>query len=241
MLASFLPNTLNPTLAIQIADQIGAAIMEEQFAPGERIREVNLASMFNVSRATVRDALRILESRGLVNITPQRGARVTLLSMQELHNLFEIRAVLLALASRRAAGNYQPADGPRLKGALAQLKRSISNPTAYARASAAMVSEVARLSGSEQLTEMIASFAQRIGRYARLGLVTQKRRNRSFTNWTALVAAILARNEDLAEATHRRLALENREAAMMEIEARACAQADDGVRKARARKARVVN
>ncbi|TAL56443.1 GntR family transcriptional regulator [Pandoraea sp.] len=221
MPANFSPASLTATLPIQIAEQIGTAIMEEQFAPGERIREVSLAASFNVSRATVRDALRILESRGLVRILPQRGAQVTLLSSQELQNLFEIRAVLLALASRRAAGNFRAEDAPRLKAALAQLKATLNDAKGYARASAAMVTEVAALSGSEQLSEMITGFAQRIGRYARLGLVTQKRRNRSLSNWTALVAAIIAKNEELAEATHRRLALENRDAAMEEIEARA--------------------
>lgn len=236
MLTSFSPTTLNPTLAVQIADQIGAAIIEEQFTPGERIHEVKLANMFNVSRSTVRDALRILESRGLISMTPQRGARVKLLSIQELHNLFEIRAVLLALASRRAAGNYQLTDDPLLKAALAELKQSMSDSTAYSRASAAMVSQVSLLSGSEQLTEMIASFAQRIGRYARLGLVTQKRREQSFANWKTLVAAIRERDQDLAETTHRRLAQENREAAMTEIEMRARVSVSSGRPKTHARK-----
>lgn len=236
MPANFSPASLTATLPIQIAEQIGTAIMEEQFAPGERIREVNLAASFNVSRATVRDALRILESRGLVRILPQRGAQVTLLSSQELQNLFEIRAVLLALASRRAAGNFRAEDAPRLKAALAQLKSTLNDASGYARASAAMVTEVATLSGSEQLSEMIIGFAQRIGRYARLGLVTQKRRNRSLSNWTALVAAIIAKNEELAEATHRRLALENRDAAMEEIEARAKTSRAGEPRKPRARR-----
>jgi DNA-binding GntR family transcriptional regulator len=222
---SFLLSALTATLPLQIADQIGTAIMEEQLAPGERIRETKFASAFNVSRATVRDALRILESRGLVRILPQRGAQVTLLSTQELHNLFEIRAVLLALASRRAAGNFVPENGPPLKAALAQLKSALDDGNAYARASAAMVVEVTRLSGSEELTELIAGFAQRIGRYARLGLVAPKRRKRSLANWTALVAAIMEGDETLAETTHRQLALENRDAAIAEIDARAKAQA----------------
>lgn len=218
---SFTPAALTATLAIQIADQIGAAIMEEQFVPGERLREVTLSAAFNVSRATLRDALRILESRGLVSIQPQRGAHVALLSTQELVNLFEIRAVLLALASRRAAGHFEAADGACLDAALARLKATAEDARAYAAASAAMVAEVTRLSDNEQLAELIAGFAQRIGRYTRLGLLTRQRRLRSIENWTALLAAIATRDEDLAEATHRRLALENRDAAVAEIEARA--------------------
>lgn len=221
MTDSFKPEALSATLAIQIADQLGIAITEERLQPGERVREVELAKRFNVSRATLRDALRLLESRGLVRILPQRGAQVTLLSSQELQDLFEIRSTLLALASRKAAKNFKPEDKERLRRGLTELQNSQKEPNEYARASAHMVQLIAALSRNAQLTAMIESFAQRIGRYARLGLVTQKRRNRSMGNWTKLVAAISAGDDELAETIHRQLALENGEAAMMEITARA--------------------
>ena len=78
---------LVPTLPLQIAERIGTSIVEERFAPGERLKEVELALAFGVSRATVREALRLLEKRGLVSILPQRGARVTELSKKELEEL----------------------------------------------------------------------------------------------------------------------------------------------------------
>lgn len=220
MATRFSPTALTATLSIQIADQIGAAILEEKLAPGERIREVSLAEAFNVSRATVRDALRILETRGLVSILPQRGAKVTLLSATELHNLFEIRAMLLALASRRAAAHFQPEHEAALRSALKTLGEARDDANTYARASASMIGTITQISDNAQLTELIMGFAQRIGRYARLGLLTPERRRRSLANWKALVEAIMAGNQDLAEETHRRLALENRDAAMAIIEAR---------------------
>lgn len=222
---NFVPAALAATLAIQIADQIGAAITEEQFAPGEHLREVNLATTFNVSRATVRDALRILESRSLVRILPQRGAQVTLLSTQELMNLFEIRAMLVALASRRAAARYRPEHAPVLAAGFARLKAAVKDGNAYARASSTIVTDVAELSGNDQLAELLVGFAQRIGRYARLGLATQKRRTQSLASWSRLIDAITARDENLAEAIHRQLALENRDAAIAEIEGRERASA----------------
>jgi DNA-binding GntR family transcriptional regulator len=220
MATHFSPTALTATLSIQIADQLGAAILEEKLAPGERIREVSLAEAFNVSRATVRDALRILETRGLVSILPQRGAKVTLLSASELHNLFEIRAMLLALASRRAAAHFRPEHEAVLRATLKTLKDASGDANAYARASATMIGVITQISDNAQLTELIMGFAQRIGRYARLGLLTVERRQRSLANWEALVEAIVAGNHDLAEETHRRLALENRDAAMVIVEAR---------------------
>jgi len=219
--APFTPASLTPTLPLQIADRIGAAIVEEQFAPGERLKEVELASAFGVSRASVREALRHLESRGLVRILPQRGAQVTLLSRQELENLFEIRAVLLGLAARDAARRATPSTRGALDAQLTKLSAAHEQAGAYARASAAMVEVLAHLSGNEQLAEMIGAFAQRIGRYTRLGLAARERRARSLANWRRLVQAIARNDAARAEEITRRLALENRDAALVEIEQRA--------------------
>ncbi|MBS0338167.1 MAG: GntR family transcriptional regulator [Proteobacteria bacterium] len=221
MNSRFTPGSLTPTLPLQIAERIGTDIVEELFRPGERLKETELAAAFGVSRATVREALRILENRGLVRIQPQRGAQVTLPSSRELENLFEIRAVLLGLASRQAALN-QTADGKkRLQAALDALVAARRDQSGYVRASAAMVAVVAALSRNEQLAGMVESFAQRIGRYTRLGLTVQERRDQSIANWRKLVRAIIGGEADLAEATHRRLALQNRDAALEEIERRA--------------------
>jgi DNA-binding GntR family transcriptional regulator len=217
----FTPAALTPTLPLQIADRIGEAILEERFLPGERLKEVDLATAFGVSRTTLREALRILESRGLVRILPQRGAQVTQLSRVELENLFEIRAVLLGLAARHAARNHEAADQAKVQARLAALSAARDDAKAYARASAELVDCVALLSRNEQLAEMIAGFAQRIGRYTRLGLASRERRAHSLANWRKLVRAVAARDQQAAEDINRRLALENRDAALVEIERRA--------------------
>ncbi|HVO87829.1 MAG TPA: GntR family transcriptional regulator [Casimicrobiaceae bacterium] len=231
--SAFTPASLTPTLPLQIADRIGAAIVEELFAPGGRLKEGDLANAFGVSRASVREALRILESRGLVRILPQRGAQVTLLSRAELENLFEIRAVLLGLAARQAARNYGAASGSALSARLARLAETRGDANAYARASAEMVEFVAHLSTNEQLAELIAAFAQRIGRYTRLGLASPDRRARSLANWRRLAQAIVANDEKDAEDINRRLALENRDAALMEVERRVSGGRTEPARRAR--------
>lgn len=205
---------LAATLALQVAEQIGKAILEERLHPGERIREVNLAKAFTVSRATVREALRILEQRGLVRIVPQRGANVTQLSLTELQNLFEIRSVLLGLSSRRAAIQFKPEQEPLLVDALAHLERSLSDADQYVAASAAMIGLLLDLSGNQQLKEAVSSYAERMGRYVRRGLSEPQRREQSLAAWRELVAAIVAKDETAAEAIHRRLAEDNRAASM---------------------------
>jgi len=225
---AFSPAALTPTLPLQIAERIGAAIVEERFAPGERLKEVDLARAFGVSRTSVREALRLLGSRALVTILPQRGALVTLLARDELENLFEIRAVLLGLAARDAARRYTPADDAALAAGIASLARGRDDVGAYVRASAAMVAGLARLSRNAELAQMIAGFAQRIGRYTRLGLASRERRARSLASWRRLVQAISTKDERRAEEITRGLALENRDAALLAIETRAPQKAARG-------------
>jgi DNA-binding GntR family transcriptional regulator len=212
--------SLQRTLANQIADQLAIEIIEECLAPGERLNETLLSERFGVSRAPLREALRILEKRSLVTITPQRGARVRTLSAAEVDHLFEIRTVLVGLSGRLAALNRDAEKLDALERCLAALETACADPDGYARASAASTLEVARASGNPKLLEMIESFAQQIGRYARIGLSTQARRDRSLGNWHSLVAAIRARDGDLAELMQRTLAAENRKAAIEMLRSR---------------------
>ena len=96
------------TLPAQIAVRIGQAIVDGDFEPGEKLREVDLAGRFGVSRASVREALRVVEREGLVTILPQRGAQVTLLSAQEVQDVFDIRANLMGLVCNRLAASATP-------------------------------------------------------------------------------------------------------------------------------------
>jgi DNA-binding GntR family transcriptional regulator len=205
---------LHRTLPTQIADGLALDIIQERYAPGERLNEVHLAAEWGVSRSPLREALRLLEQRGLVVITPQRGARVTALSFQEVEQLFEIRAVLVGLAARRAACHVNGECARRLDALLIDLEASLGSAERYEQASAAASIEIAGMGGSQPLEEMIVSFAHRIGRYARLGLSSSARRMQSIANWRELVQAIHAGNASGAEALHRRLALENRDEAM---------------------------
>jgi DNA-binding GntR family transcriptional regulator len=202
------------TLPLQVAEHLAARVIEGTYPPGGRLREVELASAFDVSRATIREALRLLEQRGLVRIQPQRGAHVTQLSIKELDDLFEVRASLLATGSRLLAERCTPAMAKHLREALELLRASVGDVNAYARASADLVHSMVHMSGNEVLAQYSDDFALRIGRYARMGLMTATRRRRSLSLWTRLLAAIAQRDGATAASLHAQLALENRTAAI---------------------------
>src|SRR6478609_7055517 len=129
---------LYATLPSQIAVRIGRAIVDGEFQPGQKLREVDLAQSFGVSRASVREALRTLESEGLVTILPQRGAQVTALTAEEVRDVFEIRANLMGLACERLARVTTPETADRLKTLLRALRVAREDGESYARASLAL-------------------------------------------------------------------------------------------------------
>ena len=78
------------------------AILSGQLMPGERLMEVHLANMLGVSRTPVREAVRMLELEGLVNMPPQRGAVVAEITRSDLEDVLEVRLALEELAVRKA-------------------------------------------------------------------------------------------------------------------------------------------
>ncbi|MCS6907000.1 MAG: GntR family transcriptional regulator [Anaerolineales bacterium] len=89
-----------PTLAVAAANVIKDAILEGQLLPGEPLHEVELSEKLNISRGTVREALRLLRQQGLVEVIPYRGAFVACLSPQMVEEIYTLRALLEPYALR---------------------------------------------------------------------------------------------------------------------------------------------
>jgi len=202
------------TLPAQIAVRIGRAIVENEFTPGQKLREVDLSAAFGVSRASVREALRIVEREGLVTILPQRGAQVTALSADEVQDIFDIRAQLMGLACERLVAALPPPGRVELERLYGDLERSFDDPETYARASLTISEFCVRNAGSRRLTDLILSFGRQTARYTKLSLSTPERRRQSIANWRGLVESILAGNARAAEGFARQLVFDTRDSAL---------------------------
>ena len=84
-------------------EQVRAAIVENRYAPGQRLIEQRLAAELGLSRTPVREALRILEAEGLVVSERNRGATVRPLSPTEVVDLYGLRIRLESYAAELAA------------------------------------------------------------------------------------------------------------------------------------------
>ncbi|OFI38858.1 GntR family transcriptional regulator [Arthrobacter sp. SW1] len=103
-------NGKSAAVSQRIADSIKAAILDGTRQPGERIRQEIIAEEFGASRLPVREALRILESDGLVTLVANTGAWVTKMNLEECTETYLIRERLEPLLLGRSVANFTDAD-----------------------------------------------------------------------------------------------------------------------------------
>ena len=92
------------SLAKLVRDDMLGLILKGVFAPGQRINEPDVASRLGVSRVPVREALRELESSGLVVARKHSGVFVRQLEAAEIRDLYQVRGLLDGFAGRQATG-----------------------------------------------------------------------------------------------------------------------------------------
>ena len=106
------------TLSDQLLESLTTAIVKGDIAPGEKISEASLAERFNTSRGPLREAIRRLEGLRLVERIPHAGARVVVLTREELSEIYQIREALEGMAARLAARNMTDKEISELRALL---------------------------------------------------------------------------------------------------------------------------
>lgn len=114
----------------RVADGLREAILAGAYAPGERIRQEELAEQYRASRVPVREALRILEAEGLVRLVANAGAWVSTLELAECVELYQIRERIEPLLLRASIPNLAPADTDTLEDLVERMARS-SDPEVF--------------------------------------------------------------------------------------------------------------
>jgi DNA-binding GntR family transcriptional regulator len=108
------------TLAEQAVAELQEAIVTGELPPGTPLRLARLAESLDMSPMPVREAVRQLERLGLAEHVPHRGARVSALSVDDLHDTYDARLAVEGLAVRRAAERFSAEDANQCAGLLAE-------------------------------------------------------------------------------------------------------------------------
>ncbi|GAA1217053.1 GntR family transcriptional regulator [Prauserella alba] len=96
------------SLADQIAQILEDEILEGQYSDGSHLQQEEICGRFGVSRTPAREALRKLQAHNLVELVPNRGARVRMPTLRELNDVYQLRAELEGFAAELAARSREP-------------------------------------------------------------------------------------------------------------------------------------
>jgi DNA-binding GntR family transcriptional regulator len=189
----------------QVLDELRQSIIAGRLNPGARLVERELIAMMGVSRTVIREALRQLESEGLVAIVPNKGPIVRTLTVEEARDIYAIRAVLEGLAARLFTEQSDQTQITRLERALSIVEKAYDSGDAETMLETKNNFYEVLFAGakSETLASMLAILHGRIWRWRGLGLThpnrSAERDRQSLKNLRALIQAIRARDASLAE------------------------------------------
>ena len=176
-------------------DEIKSEIAAGSLAPGERILEAHIAERLGVSRPPLREALRILAARHILERTPRRGYRVIGLTDEDAGEIHSLRAVLEEFAAGLIAERFGDLDlGPLTEAAAAMWdRRRVGDGLGVVRASRDFHAAFVTLAGHRRLTQSYTTLMEQMELYVTRGLAAGDASDERLRD-------ICARHQELADA-----------------------------------------
>jgi DNA-binding GntR family transcriptional regulator len=180
-----------PTLAQTVARDLEEDILAGRLRPRERLIETDLADRFSVSRAPVREALRMLEREGLVSRSP-RGLQVSEPSLDEVREAFEVLADLEELYTRRATPRLTPQGVKRMKSLLTEMSAAAAadDVKRYFAANDLFHGVLRDACPNRTLIRLIASMAKKTTRFRRMAMSMPGRLSHSLPEHKKILEAV---------------------------------------------------
>jgi DNA-binding GntR family transcriptional regulator len=152
--------------------RLSREILSGNSDPGDRLVEEQLTKRFGISRAPLREALRLLAEQGLVEHVPRRGARVATLSDRDVQELYAVRDVLERHAVTAALQDPAALDLTQVKAAFEALRAAVAagERADINDAHRSFHLSIVRIAGNRQLTKVYESVILKIQLYMALNL-----------------------------------------------------------------------
>jgi DNA-binding GntR family transcriptional regulator len=188
-------------LVDEVVDVIRDRIYDGVYAPGEPIRQEQLAGELQVSRTPLREALRMLEREGLVKVAPGRGLRVVDADLPALLDAYEAREMIDGLAARLVARNRDPRVVARLEAVVADQEEALEpwQPAAYTAANVEFHRLVVEASGNAHVVSQLPLVRMTSQIFTPLKLIDVGRAREAVAQHRAVAQAIAAGDEAAAE------------------------------------------
>jgi DNA-binding GntR family transcriptional regulator len=181
----------------EVCDRLREAILNQRFAPGERLDIDGIASQLGVSLTPVRNAVETLAGEGLIEVRPRSGTFVASLSIEDVEEVLDLRCALECLAAEKAAARLTDADISKARSLVETLAAPIRDDgdrRTHENANSRLHQILIRAAGNRRLAEM----------YDRLNAHLVIARLHSGTAWSDRLEQERAEHEQIAGAMARR-------------------------------------
>jgi DNA-binding GntR family transcriptional regulator len=188
------------TVAEAAAEELRMRILSGALQAGAQLRQEVLAAELGVSRIPLREALRLLEGEGLVTIVPHRGAVVSVLSPDEIGELFDLRVLVEPDLIRRAVPHMTPDDLREAEATLAGYKAALEHRDvgAWGRLNTRFHLALYRPARRPRSFALAQTLLDQADRYTRMQLLLTEGQLRAQQEHEALLAACRAGEIDQA-------------------------------------------
>ncbi|WP_414475487.1 GntR family transcriptional regulator [Microvirga sp. M2] len=188
---------MSETLSMQIAEQLKQLIYSGEFQPGDRLNEAALALRMNTSRGPIREAIRILSGFGLVTAVPRRGVFVRQMSVREMVEVSDLRALVFGFAAGLAAEQRTDKDCARLEEIVDGMDRAAEagDKDLYYRLNLEFHHVVVSLARSERAERLYHDFVKELHLFRRRDFDNTGNMRKSNAEHRLIYDAIVAGNK----------------------------------------------
>jgi DNA-binding GntR family transcriptional regulator len=197
------------SLVEQIVQGLEKKILEGNLKPGQRVIEGTLCKTLGVSRSPVREAFRILESKGFVTSEPRKGISVATITSQEAEDIYMIRATLEGLATYLAVKRRDPKVLKKLKEFHRQMGKVPvkTNVNAYFNLNIKFHETLIHACENNRLIELIHNFDKQTRRYRLEAISIQGWINSSIKIHDTIIQAFESGDAEEAEQLRKKMIL----------------------------------
>lgn len=174
-------------------------IIHSDIIPGESVKEVELATEFGISRTPIREALKKLESRGLLSYEKNRGMIVPVLDNQSIAELFVIREMLEGTAAALAAKYATDEEICILKDMIIDDTNRLDNPSMLARTNKLFHHTINQIAHNSYLIQFYSLLDESMSLLGKTTLSDPQRVEKTLAQHRSIVDAIEKRNPELAK------------------------------------------
>ena len=191
-----------------VTEALRAAILNGEYAPKQRLVEIDLCERFSTSRFILRAALQELSAQGLVEFQRNRGARVRDVSLQEAIEITEVRILLEGHLAARAAERASRTDVAMLRGLVKDMRTAVgkSELLAYSDLNARLHAAIRDIAAHETAARLLRQLRDQTVRHQFSLSLVPGRPKVSLPQHEAIVAAIIAHKpQEAQQAMHEHL------------------------------------